>query len=248
MMIAPELRIALTTFVCAYLIADALCGERIFVRVFVTTILGFVLVGCWQLWSIAGALGAGAVTLAIGLAGKRELTNDRRSAKRWLAYQLTTLAGIIAATIASFTLLSENPYTLIDATGPVVYAALIVATGAAVAVGSGSNFMTAAIRPVANQLRLRAGVDETHIEPADGFIAGGRTIGRYERLLVFILVLTNAATAIGFLIAAKSIFRFGDITDSANRQKAEYILLGTLMSFTFALVVSLIAKTVLEWF
>jgi hypothetical protein len=49
------------------------------------------------------------------------------------------------------------------------------------------------------------------------------------------------------LIAAKSIFRFGELKDSENRKEAEYILIGTFASFLFALVISLLIRRALEF-
>ncbi|MFO7738926.1 MAG: hypothetical protein R6V46_10655, partial [Desulfatiglandaceae bacterium] len=42
--------------------------------------------------------------------------------------------------------------------------------------------------------------------------------------------------AIGFLIAAKSIFRFGEVSKPERRKEAEYILIGTMLSFLIAIV------------
>ncbi|MFV0501856.1 MAG: hypothetical protein ACK5MH_09735 [Bacteroidales bacterium] len=42
-------------------------------------------------------------------------------------------------------------------------------------------------------------------------------------------------SGIGFLLAAKSIFRFGDLKDSKDRKLTEYILIGTLLSFAVAI-------------
>jgi len=53
--------------------------------------------------------------------------------------------------------------------------------------------------------------------------------------------LAGQFTAIGFLIAAKSIFRFNDTREDGNK-KAEYFLLGTLISFTLAIVIGLLIK------
>ena len=61
-------------------------------------------------------------------------------------------------------------------------------------------------------------------------------IGIFERILIVIFVLTGQLQAIGFLVAAKSIFRFSDTQKDGNL-KAEYFLLGTLVSFTLAIVV-----------
>lgn len=63
-------------------------------------------------------------------------------------------------------------------------------------------------------------------------------IGIFERILIVIFVTTGQIQAIGFLVAAKSVFRFSEIQQEGN-QKAEYFLLGTLVSFTMAIVVGI---------
>lgn len=63
-----------------------------------------------------------------------------------------------------------------------------------------------------------------------GIAAGGRMIGYLERGLITLFVLVGYPAGIGFLIAAKSIFRFGELTDSSRRWQAEYIIIGTLLS------------------
>ncbi len=63
-------------------------------------------------------------------------------------------------------------------------------------------------------------------------------IGIMERILIVIFVISGQLQAIGFLVAAKSVFRFSETQKDGN-QKAEYFLLGTLGSFTLAIVVGL---------
>jgi hypothetical protein len=46
-------------------------------------------------------------------------------------------------------------------------------------------------------------------------------------------------------VAAKSILRFADIKAAELRQEAEYILVGTMLSFAFAIGVGIIAKALL---
>ena len=70
-------------------------------------------------------------------------------------------------------------------------------------------------------------------------------IGIFERILIVIFVVTGQIQAIGFLVAAKSIFRFSDTQKDGNL-KAEYFLLGTLVSFTMAIVVGLGVKTLIN--
>lgn len=67
----------------------------------------------------------------------------------------------------------------------------------------------------------------------------GRYIGIFERILVLTFILTNNFSAIGFLIAAKSILRFGDKSESGARKQTEYVLIGTLMSFTITIILGL---------
>ena len=63
-------------------------------------------------------------------------------------------------------------------------------------------------------------------------------IGIMERILIILFVTSGQLPAIGFLVAAKSVFRFGEAQKDGN-QKAEYFLLGTLTSFTLAILVGL---------
>lgn len=70
----------------------------------------------------------------------------------------------------------------------------------------------------------------------------GKYIGVLERLLVFIFVILNHWEAVGFLITAKSVFRFGDLKESKHRKLTEYILIGTLISFGIAIVVGILFK------
>ena len=63
----------------------------------------------------------------------------------------------------------------------------------------------------------------------------GLYIGMLERLFIFLFILLNELEAIGFLLAAKSVFRFGDLSNSKNRNFTEYILIGTLVSFALAM-------------
>lgn len=62
----------------------------------------------------------------------------------------------------------------------------------------------------------------------------GKYIGLLERLFVFTFVVTGNWQAIGFLLAAKSVFRFGDLKEAKDRKLTEYILIGTLLSFGIA--------------
>ncbi|MBC7281042.1 DUF3307 domain-containing protein [Hoeflea sp.] len=71
-----------------------------------------------------------------------------------------------------------------------------------------------------------------------GLKDGGRIIGQLERFMVFVFTVSGNPTGIGFLIAAKSILRFGDITNPDQRKVAEYVIIGSFISFAWAITVS----------
>lgn len=73
---------------------------------------------------------------------------------------------------------------------------------------------------------------------ASGLIEAGRMIGYVERWLILSFVLTGQFIGIGFLLAAKSIFRFGDLSQAHERRLTEYMLLGTLVSFASAMAIA----------
>jgi hypothetical protein len=74
---------------------------------------------------------------------------------------------------------------------------------------------------------------------SDSLPKAGYYIGMLERLFVFIFIVLNQWEAIGLLIAAKSVFRFGDLSKAKDRKLTEYILIGTLLSFGLAICIGL---------
>ncbi|MFZ2099926.1 MAG: DUF3307 domain-containing protein [Oricola sp.] len=81
-----------------------------------------------------------------------------------------------------------------------------------------------------------------------GLPNGGRVIGQLERFLVFVFTITQNPAGIGFLIAAKSILRFGDVSNHSQRKIAEYVIIGTLFSFAWAIAVSQLAMWAAQLF
>ena len=73
----------------------------------------------------------------------------------------------------------------------------------------------------------------------DGLRGGGYWIGITERSLIYLFILLGEPAGIGFLAAAKSVFRIGEIKEAEDRKLAEYILIGTLMSFATAMLVAI---------
>ena len=74
----------------------------------------------------------------------------------------------------------------------------------------------------------------------DSLKSAGTYIGILERVFVFVFILLDQWSAIAFLIAAKSVFRFGDLSRARDRKLTEYILIGTLFSFGLAISIGLL--------
>lgn len=114
----------------------------------------------------------------------------------------------------------------------------------------GGDVVGHSVAPFAAQLPPRevpsgAGGGDRSDEPRRGFPEGGRTIGYLERALIYLLVLAGQPGGVGFLVAAKSVFRFGELRERSNRLEAEYILIGTLASFLWGMAVSYAAVLLL---
>ncbi len=76
-------------------------------------------------------------------------------------------------------------------------------------------------------------------------IEAGAFIGMLERLFVLAFMMSDHMAGIGFLLAAKSVFRFGDLRDSDDVKLTEYILIGTLLSFGIAMVTGVLICSLL---
>ncbi|MFN3724032.1 MAG: DUF3307 domain-containing protein [Paracoccaceae bacterium] len=71
----------------------------------------------------------------------------------------------------------------------------------------------------------------------EGLPGGGRIIGMLERGIIFLLILAGEPGGIGFLIAAKSVLRFGAVKEESRL--SEYVIIGTLASFGWAMLMAL---------
>lgn len=77
-------------------------------------------------------------------------------------------------------------------------------------------------------------------EQLTGLQKAGMWIGCLERFIILTFILLNQYSAIGFLIAAKSVFRFsGKLEENQERKETEYILIGTLLSFSLSIILGI---------
>jgi hypothetical protein len=97
-----------------------------------------------------------------------------------------------------------------------------------------------------------------NVDTRTGLRDAGKWIGILERILILTLVFIQQYTAIGFLVAAKSILRLidkpefppaqgGEPQQVFNARKhTEYVLIGTFLSFGFAVITGLVINRLLN--
>ncbi|MEZ5063308.1 MAG: DUF3307 domain-containing protein [bacterium] len=95
------------------------------------------------------------------------------------------------------------------------------------------NGMSAVVTHVLARLKLL---------PRESGPSAGRLIGVLERMFAVTLVYLGHWDALGFLVAAKSLARFRDLDE---RRRAEYYLVGTLVSLFGATLTALILRAIL---
>lgn len=74
--------------------------------------------------------------------------------------------------------------------------------------------------------------------------SAGKYIGILERLLVFTFIVVNHWEGVGFMVAAKSVFRFSDLAQAKQRKLTEYVLIGTLLSFGMAVLTGILINII----
>ena len=150
-----------------------------------------------------------------------------RSFSAFLVDQIAHVATITV--IASFapTLWSTGAW----AAQPWLLPAMALFTGFIVTLTAGQHAIALLMRPYAMRIRN------------NGLRDGGHQIGLLERGLIFLFILKNLPVPTGFLITAKSVLRFG--TASRDQRTAEYVIIGTLASFGWALLAALATQAAL---
>lgn len=81
----------------------------------------------------------------------------------------------------------------------------------------------------------------------EGLDKAGLWIGQLERILTLTFILISQFEALGFLIAAKSILRIS-VKKKEERKLTEYVLIGTMLSFSTAIVIGIFIKYLINLF
>ena len=102
-----------------------------------------------------------------------------------------------------------------------------------------------AIWPFSVVISLVCKIWSAEITGFESLSNAGKRIGQLERFLVLTFILVGQFAAIGFLLAAKSVLRFGGPSETDHRKINEYILMGTMTSFSITIALGLIMKALI---
>lgn len=134
-----------------------------------------------------------------------------------------------------------------DQFGQYWLSAMVLVSGAILTVRVGGVVVGMLVEPLLRELAAAKKDDANQIAPLRrGFEKGGRYIGQLERTLILLFLLAGHVQGVGFLVAAKSIFRFGDLKEHDDRLEAEYIIIGTMLSFGWGLALALLTQQALS--
>jgi len=204
----------------------------------------YVLVGMWSAWIIPlGIFLSHAIVDPVKYAlGKRMGNTVRSQLGLFIGDQLVHIAIVVLIATLLMDKISTAQIFWVDQFGAAYSIVLVLLGGAVLSTKVGGICIGMIVQPYLDQI-------ESHKKEGDnnrrGLIDGGKVIGHLERFLIYVFILTGFPLGIGFLITAKSVFRFGEVSNPDNRMEAEYIIIGTLMSFAYAVTVGYIVYAVL---
>ena len=213
-------------------------SKYLYYHVLVVLICSYVLLGNW-----ANPLPAIIIALIHGLIDILKLKYDKTGSTKWFVAD-QALHVLTIAIVAVF--LGSNSYVLFEQLTEWYHTPKIVATIAGLLTSlTPISFLVGMLtKPWRDEL-------ESLVPNANDNLANaGRWIGMSERILIFIFVMIGEYSSIGFLIAAKSLLRYNDkatgteIPPAYISKKSEYVLVGTLMSYTCVILLALLVKLV----
>ena len=201
---------------------------------------------------IAAAVGTGTAAIAIGLANTPwpwlavvaavALVWNLTSAllpERWSLLPVAVLVVAVAVSLAFPGAVPAPSGALATWFDALRYDALAATSleRAALLVGYSVFLLQSANRVVVGVL----GLTDARLKRGALQLKGGRIIGPLERLFILWMAVAGQALAVSAIIDAKSILRFPEIRDSgkgsARGVLAEYVLVGSLVSWGLALIV-----------
>jgi hypothetical protein len=199
-------------------------SKFLYIHVLIHTVLSLIFLWDLQLWWVAVSVG---ITHFIIDAAKLIFQNVKTK-KRWFfidqLLHILVIAGVsFYFREFSFGFLQNQEFLKI------IMAALFLTTPASIFI----KILLSSWTPAP---------DGPNTIQTESLSSAGKYIGILERLLVFTFIMVNHWEGVGFMVAAKSVFRFSDLAQAKQRKLTEYVLIGTLLSFGLAVLTGIIIK------
>lgn len=199
-------------------------SSYLYFHVLIHTILSFIFLWNLKLWWVAVLVG---ISHFIIDACKLSFQNNQTK-KRWFFIDQVLHVAVIGGASLYF---SEFEFDFLKNQDflKILMGALFLTTPASIFI----KLLLSSWTPVTEE--------EGNIQ-SDSLSSAGKYIGILERLLVFTFIVVNHWEGVGFMIAAKSVFRFSDLAQAKQRKLTEYVLIGTLLSFGIAVLAGILIK------
>lgn len=199
-------------------------SKFLYFHILIHTVLSFIFLWNLQLWWVAALVG---VTHFIIDAAKLSFQTIKTK-KRW--FFIDQLLHVLVIAGASF-YFGEFNFSFLQNQEflKILMAALFLTTPASIFI----KILLSSWTPAP---------DGANSIQTESLSSAGKYIGILERLLVFTFIMVNHWEGVGFMVAAKSVFRFSDLAQAKQRKLTEYVLIGTLLSFGLAVLTGIIIK------
>lgn len=160
--------------------------------------------------------------------------------KKLLGFVIKNILKIVLIFTISYIwyyLFSEfiNHYIL----SPILFYFYLYSLGFFIAIETGSEF----IEILLNECHFSKNQNKQKMKKRNQ-IDHGKIIGIFERFLICSFTITDNLSAIGIILAAKSVLRL--INQEKEKVEAEYIIIGTLGSFSFAFSIGMVIREILK--
>lgn len=199
-------------------------SKYLYLHVLIHTVLSFIFLWDLQLWWVAVLVGVSHFIIDAAKLSFQTIKNK----KSWFFIDQTLHIIVIAGVSFYF---NEFSFEFLKDQGilKIVMAALFLTTPASIFI----KILLSSWTPVPET--------QSNIQ-TESLSSAGKYIGILERLLVFTFILVNHWEGVGFMVAAKSVFRFSDLAQAKQRKLTEYVLIGTLLSFGLAVLTGILIK------
>ncbi|MFP4540713.1 MAG: DUF3307 domain-containing protein, partial [Opitutales bacterium] len=173
--------------------------------------LSYLLVGVWTAWWIPLVIGL--THALIDMAKLRLETAGWTGRTPFFLDQAAHLAVIVGLALGAEHLgLADSGWP--EVLGPLYLQGCLLLSGFILTVFAGGFVIGMWVEPYAREVGLPGMEIEGEVRPEAGLAKGGMVIGQLERGLIFFFVLVGQPEAVAFLVAAKSVFRFGELSKS----------------------------------